>query len=137
MSFEKWEKKILKTPGAVERVEEIEEELRLAIQLTALREDAGLSQRELADRIGISQPRIAAIERSSNITLDVLKQYVEGVGGNLEIEVSKGSKKHRLLGAKAKRASNGSKVKKVGRAAPRTPQPSTLSKVSARAKRVS
>jgi DNA-binding XRE family transcriptional regulator len=79
MSMKAWEKKVLAAPGAAERVAVIEDELRLAAGLTALREGAGLSQRELAERIGISQPRIAAIERSRNITLDVLEQYVTAV----------------------------------------------------------
>jgi transcriptional regulator with XRE-family HTH domain len=82
-----WEEKVLAAPGAAERVAEIEEELRLAAGLTALRERAGLSQRELAEKIGVSQPRIAAIERSRNVTIDVLEQYVAGLGGELELSV--------------------------------------------------
>ncbi len=98
MSIKDWEQKVLAAPGAVERVALIEDELRLAAGLTALREGAGLSQRELAKRIGISQPRIAAIERSRNVTLDVLEQYVTAVGGQLEITVRTGSKKLALVG---------------------------------------
>src|SRR5207248_5946573 len=90
MSLNEWEKKVLEAPGARERVAEIEDELRLAAGLTALREQAGLSQRELAKRIGVSQPRVAAIEQSRNVTIDVLEQYVDGVGGKLEGMVSKG-----------------------------------------------
>ena len=67
-------------------------------RLNAVRLSKGLSQRELAKRIGISQPRIAAIERSRNVTLDVLEQYVTAVGGQLEITVRTGSKKLALLG---------------------------------------
>ena len=51
MSLKQWEKKVLQTPGAEERVRAIEDELRLASGLTALREEAGVSQRELADRV--------------------------------------------------------------------------------------
>lgn len=98
MSMKAWEKKVLAAPGAAERVAVIEDELRLAAGLTALREGAGLSQRELAKRIGISQPRIAAIERSRNVTLDVLEQYVTAVGGQLEITVRTGSRKLALVG---------------------------------------
>lgn len=97
MSMKAWEKKVLAAPGAAQRVAVIEDELRLAAGLTALREDAGLSQRELAKRIGISQPRIAAIERSRNVTLDVLEQYVTAVGGQLEITVRTGSRKLALV----------------------------------------
>lgn len=92
MSLKNWEKRVLDAPGASERVAEIEDELRLAAGLTALREQAGLSQRELAKRIGVSQPRIAAIERARNVTIDVLEQYVDAVGGQLEIRVVKGNK---------------------------------------------
>lgn len=60
MSMNDWEKKVLAEPGAAERVAEIEDELRLAAGLTALREQAGLSQRDVARLIGVSQPRIAA-----------------------------------------------------------------------------
>jgi len=97
VNMKAWEKKILATPGAAERVTGIEDELRLSAGLTALRENAGLSQRELAKRIGVSQPRIAAIERSRNVTLDVLEQYVTAVGGQLEITVRTGSKKLALV----------------------------------------
>lgn len=98
MSLKQWEKKILEAPGAPERVQEIEDELRLAAGLTALREQAGLTQRELAERIGVSQPRIAAIERSRNVTIDVLEQYVQALGGQLELTVVHGRHRTSLLG---------------------------------------
>lgn len=97
MSLQKWEKKVLDAPGAPERVAEVEDELRLAAGLTALREQAELSQRDVAERIGVSQPRIAAIERASNVTIDVLSQYVDAIGGQLEINVRKGNRRIPLL----------------------------------------
>jgi transcriptional regulator with XRE-family HTH domain len=106
MSLKDWEKKVLSAPGATERIAEIEDELRLAAGLTALREKAGLTQRELADRIGVSQPRVAAIERSSNVTLDVLDQYVEALGGQLEIVVRQGNRRTRIVGASPTRATD-------------------------------
>jgi transcriptional regulator with XRE-family HTH domain len=95
-----WEKKVLAAPGAAARVAQIEEELRLAASLTALRERAGLSQRELADRIGVRQPRIAAIERSRNVTFDVLERYVGALGGRLELSVIQGGKKIPLISSR-------------------------------------
>jgi len=119
----KWEQKVLAAPGAAERVAVIEDELRLAAGLTALREGARLSQRELAKRIGISQPRIAAIERSRNVTVDVLEQYVTAVGGQLEITVRTGSKKFALVrptkAAPAKKAATPSQA--AGRKKAATP----------------
>jgi transcriptional regulator with XRE-family HTH domain len=102
MSLKQWEKKVLEAPGAEERVREIEDEMRLAAGLTALREKAGVSQRELAERIGVSQPRIAAIERSRNVTIDVLEQYVEALGGHLEVSVVQGRRRTSLLGPRPK-----------------------------------
>ena len=100
MGVRNWEKKVLDKPGAAKRVVEIEDELRLAAGLTALREEAGLSQRELAKRIGVSQPRVAAIERSKNVTIDVLEQYVNAIGGQLEVSVVKGNRKTPLIRAR-------------------------------------
>ena len=68
---------------------------RLAAGLTALREEAGLSQRDLAKRIGVSQPRVAAIERSQNVTLEVLEEYVDALGGQLEVNVVRALRRSR------------------------------------------
>ncbi len=105
MSMKDWEKKVLAEPGAADRVAEIEDELRLAAGLTMLREEVGLSQRELAHRLGVTQPRVAAIERSRNVTIEVLEQYVEAVGGQLELTVRKGNRKIHLLAPRPARAS--------------------------------
>ncbi len=97
MSLKDWERKVLGAPGAPERVATIEEELHLAAGLTSLREQAGLSQRELAERLGVSQPRVAAIERASNITIEVLENYVSAVGGDLEVTVRQGKRRVPLV----------------------------------------
>ena len=99
MSLKDWEQKVLEAPGAAERVAEIEDELRLAAGLTALREQAGLSQRELAERLGVKQPRVAAIEKARNVTIDVLERYVDALGGTLHVTVVKGNRRIPLLGA--------------------------------------
>jgi len=95
MSVKDWEEKVLAAPGAPARVAAIESELRVAMGLTALREQARLSQRALARLMGVSQPRVAAIERSPNVTLDVIAQYAEALGGHLEVTIVKG--KDRVL----------------------------------------
>jgi len=97
MSLKRWEKRVLKAPGAATRVAEVEDELRLAAGLTALRERAGFSQRELARRMGVSQPRVAAIEQSRNVTIEVLGQYAAAVGGRLEVTVARGTNKIPLV----------------------------------------
>ena len=98
MSLKSWEEKVLSVEGAANRVAEIEDELRLAAGLTALRERAGVSQRELAEQMGVSQPRIVAIEKSRNVTIDVLDAYVSALGGRLEVSVVRAGRRTRLLG---------------------------------------
>ncbi len=86
MSLKNWEEKVLRADGAPKRVEVIEDELRLAAGLAALRERAGVTQRELADHMGVSQPRIVAIEKSRNVTIDVLDAYVSALGGRRVVQ---------------------------------------------------
>lgn len=100
MSLKKWEEKVLNAPDAEGRVQEIEDELRLASSLTALREKSGMSQRELAGLIGVSQPRVAAIERSRNVTIDVLEQYVSALGAQLEVAVIQGQNRTCILNSR-------------------------------------
>jgi predicted XRE-type DNA-binding protein len=101
---EKWEKVVVSTPAAAKRMAQIEAELRLAAALTSLREEAGVSQRQLADAIGVSQPRVAAIERSRNVTIQVLQNYVAALGGRLEVRVVRGKKSIALVGGGPGRA---------------------------------
>ena len=96
-----WEAKVLSVEGAAKRIAEIEDELRLAAGLTALRERAGVSQRELAEQMGVSQPRIVAIEKSRNVTIDVLDAYVSALGGRLEVSVVRAGRRTKLLGESA------------------------------------
>ena len=104
MTVKDWEAKVLRANGAAKRVAEIEDELRLAAGLTALRERAGMTQRELADTMGVSQPRIAQIEKSKNVTIDVLDAYVSALGGQLEVNVVRAGRRTKILGAPPKAA---------------------------------
>lgn len=101
--MKEWDAKVLERSGALERVAEIENELRLAAGLTALREEAGLTQRELAKRLGVSQPRVARIEQSRNVTIDVLEQYIHALGRELEVTARKGHRKMPLVAARLDR----------------------------------
>jgi transcriptional regulator with XRE-family HTH domain len=136
MSAKAWEKKVLAKPGAAARVAVIEDELRLAAGLTALREQAGLSQRELAGRLGVSQPRIAAIERSKNVTVELLEQYVAAVGGRLELTVVKGNTRINLASARTRgSAPASSRIKKTPAKKPSRRSPAKALRTSAQPNR--
>ena len=52
-----------------------------------MREQAGLSQRAVADRMGVSQARVSKIERGELDKTEVatIRSYVAAIGGEVEI----------------------------------------------------
>ena len=59
-----------------------------AVKLKQLRERWGISQQELAKILNVSQPAVSKLENQSDVMLSTLRQYVESLGGNLEILVT-------------------------------------------------
>lgn len=59
-----------------------------AYRLRELREAAGLTQEQLATRIGVSQRQVSKIERGEleNAKISTIRGYLEAVGGELAIE---------------------------------------------------
>lgn len=54
-------------------------------QLAELRQQLGLTQAQLAEAAGLSQARISQIENGEAVSLDVLRAYIVGLGGQLDI----------------------------------------------------
>ena len=75
----------------------------VALQLAALREDSGLSQKELAQRVGTSQQQISRLESPSyeGHSLSMLRRVAEALGATLHVELER--KKHRKQGAVTER----------------------------------
>jgi transcriptional regulator with XRE-family HTH domain len=59
----------------------------VANRLAQLRHELGISQRALAKKLGVTQPRISDLERAENVELLTLQRYVEALGGRLDIRV--------------------------------------------------
>ena len=75
-------------PDVVQAAKERAEQEILEMRLSMLREQLELSQVEMAQRLGISQPSIANLEkRGQEIKLSSLKRYVEAMGGKLTLDV--------------------------------------------------
>jgi len=58
---------------------ELEQEMRLA----DVRRMRGLTQKTLADTMGLPQPEVSKIERRSDLYLRTLRRFVEAAGGEL------------------------------------------------------
>lgn len=77
------------------RIQKIADNLLLENQLYLIREALELSQKELADTLGIKQPSLSAIEnRGHDLKISTMKKYVEAMGGKLRIDVELPTGKH-------------------------------------------
>ncbi|EBD4978852.1 helix-turn-helix transcriptional regulator [Salmonella enterica] len=69
-------------------IKEMAEEMILENGLQQIREELKLSQKTLADAMGVSQPAITQIEQRGNeVKLATLKRYIEAMGGKLSLNV--------------------------------------------------
>lgn len=64
-----------------------------AFKLREVRESLGLTQAELADKIGVGQRQISKIEHGDieNAKVGTIRRYLEAVGGGLSLEYVMGS----------------------------------------------
>ncbi|WP_241613195.1 helix-turn-helix domain-containing protein [Rosenbergiella epipactidis] len=77
------------SPESQQRIKDKVEALRQEVVLSQLREELSMSQTELAQAIGVSQPTIAKMERPENDPrLSTLKRYVAALGGELSIDIT-------------------------------------------------
>jgi DNA-binding XRE family transcriptional regulator len=79
------EKEILADPAQRAEVEKEKAAMRAAIKLAELRDRMDTTQSELAAVMGVTQANVSRIERQENVYLSTLSEYVEALGGKLEI----------------------------------------------------
>jgi ribosome-binding protein aMBF1 (putative translation factor) len=78
----------LKDPEFKRHYDDERQALKLAIKIAALREQKGLSQQELAKRMGTSQQAISRIESGEyeGFTLKTLEKIAEATGMKVKID---------------------------------------------------
>ena len=62
--------------------------MKIGEYLRQFREEAGMSQAEVAEKLGTSQPSVAKLEARSDILLTTFIAYVEAVGARYTIAAS-------------------------------------------------
>ena len=71
-----------------EKIRQIKDEMMIDLQLNNIREELEITQKELAETLGIAQPSVVALEkRGKDIKLSSLKRYIEAMGGKLSLSV--------------------------------------------------
>ncbi|MDF1591893.1 MAG: helix-turn-helix transcriptional regulator [Desulfobacterales bacterium] len=94
----------LKDPDFVERFKKAGKAWDIALQLAALREECGLSQKELANLAGTSQQQISRLESPSyeGHSLSMLRRVSEVLGATIHVQIQRGSCPKRLMVAEKK-----------------------------------
>lgn len=66
-----------------------------AYRLRELRKEAGLTQAELAERIGVGQRQVSKIESGDidNAKVGTIRRYLEAIGGELAVEYVAGDQR--------------------------------------------
>jgi DNA-binding XRE family transcriptional regulator len=67
------------------RIEKQKREIVTGLRLAELRAERGLTQVQLAERLGMTQENISRIERAEDTQLSTIRRYIEALGGNLEL----------------------------------------------------
>ncbi len=80
----------LKDPEYAREYAALEEEFALARALIQARRRAGLTQRQVAERMGTTQSAVARMESGRSASLASIKRYAEATGSRLTIRLEPG-----------------------------------------------
>ncbi len=60
----------------------------MAITLKSMRLERGLTQREVAEQMGVQRPAVSKMERKADMSIGRFTEFVEALGGRWHIRVS-------------------------------------------------
>ncbi|MBU2499191.1 MAG: helix-turn-helix transcriptional regulator [Proteobacteria bacterium] len=88
-NFDRYLEVHLKDPEFAERFRKAGEAWDVAIQIATLRKDSGLSQAELAKRVGTSQQQISRLESPNyeGHSLSMLRRVAEVLGASVKVKI--------------------------------------------------
>ncbi len=76
---------IMADPARAAAVAEHEAAIRDSLGLGQIRAHRGATQTQVAEGIGVTQARIASLERQDDLYLSTLESYIHALGGTLEV----------------------------------------------------
>ena len=83
-------------PERVARAKERARQMQAEMLLAELRKLEGITQVELAEKLGIKQPAISQLEQQDDMQVSTLQRIVKALGGVLEITVRLPGGEYRL-----------------------------------------
>jgi DNA-binding Xre family transcriptional regulator len=84
-AFSDLSEEVRKRPGAAAEIDARKRAIVAAVRLNELRQHRGQTQAQLAELLGMTQANVSRIERSDNLYLSTLADYVGALGGHIEI----------------------------------------------------
>lgn len=91
MKLHRWEdvraEAARRDPGFEEKVARLREQADFVMGLGELRQGRKVTQKELAEKLGMTQANVSRIEREDDVRLSTLEKYAAALGGRLEIHV--------------------------------------------------
>jgi transcriptional regulator with XRE-family HTH domain len=89
-NFDRFLEQRLRDPAFAARFKKAGEAWEVALQIAALREKAGLSQKELARRLGTSQQQVSRLESPAyeGHSLSMLRRVAEVLGATIRVTVA-------------------------------------------------
>lgn len=89
-SYQRWRDELQNNPEYQAVYEEEAAKSALWLQLVNARLEAGLTQKQMVERIGVSQAQVARIEQEGYdaYTLTTLRKYVAALGEGFSLEVT-------------------------------------------------
>lgn len=73
------------SPRRRARVEKRAREMLVEMLLAEVRREAGLTQVDLAEALGIKQPSLSKLESQDDMQISTLRRIIEALGGELEL----------------------------------------------------
>ena len=93
ITFSEYLKEQLKDPEIKRYYDDFGKQLEIAYEIIKLRKEKGISQRQLADKIGTSQGNIARIESGrENFTTETLQRIASAFGRDLQVQFVKNAR---------------------------------------------
>ena len=90
-NFDKYLETQLKDQDFAERFKKAGNAWEIALQIAALRKEAGISQKELARRLGTSQQQVSRLESPSyeGHSLSMLRRVAEVLGATVQVKIQR------------------------------------------------
>ncbi len=103
-NFDLYLEEQLKDVGFADRFKKAGEAWDVALQLASLRKESGLSQKELAKKVGTSQQQISRLESPSyeGHSLSMLRRVADVLGATVHVEIERKGRQKQAVVAESK-----------------------------------